>query len=435
MNAAHLSQGSWRAPFRKFTYLVPINFFSSPLLTFVTQSFLPSYMNRRTFLSTASAAVLAVNLPAASTSKRRVAVIGHTGRGNYGHGLDVVWQNIPGTEIVGVADADPQGLNKALSRLNIESEFSDYTEMLQYLRPEFVSVSPRHADQHRDMTLAAIRSGAKGIYVEKPFCRTPAEADQLIKACEESATKIAVAHRNRYHPVLPLIKRLVEDGEIGRLLEIRGHGLGDRRGGGEDLWVLGCHIFNLFHYFGGKPQSCSALILSNGIPATNNDVIKGAEGLGPLFGNEIHARWHLSNGLTASYTTFVNDGSEKTGYAAHLVGTKGTISMHIDRDPIAWLSPGNPFNPASKKENRIPITTAGIGKKELQTEVIGNVHNHVLAVSDLIEAVDNDRPPLCDAHQGAVTVEMICSVFESHRRDGMRVQFPLQNREHPLLDR
>ena len=36
----------------------------------------------------------------------RVGVIGHTGRGNYGHGLDVVRNSLPGCEIVAVADAD-----------------------------------------------------------------------------------------------------------------------------------------------------------------------------------------------------------------------------------------------------------------------------------------------------------------------------------------
>ena len=39
--------------------------------------------------------------------KYRVGVIGHTGRGNYGHGLDTVWGHLPGCELVAVADAIP----------------------------------------------------------------------------------------------------------------------------------------------------------------------------------------------------------------------------------------------------------------------------------------------------------------------------------------
>ena len=47
-------------------------------------------------------------------AKYRIAVIGHTGRGHYGHGLDRVWLELPQCEIAGVADADPQGLKAAL---------------------------------------------------------------------------------------------------------------------------------------------------------------------------------------------------------------------------------------------------------------------------------------------------------------------------------
>ena len=310
-------------------------------------------MKRRSFLAAASTACVASGLAAVPQQKRRAAVIGHTGRGDYGHGLDVVWQKIPDAEIVGVADADEKGLQQALGRLQINRGFRDYRTMLQELQPEFVSVAPRHPDQHLDMTLAAIEAGAKGIYVEKPFCRSPAEGDRLIRAADERGVKIAVAHRNRYHPVLPIIDKLMADGELGRLLEIRGHGLGDRRGGGEDLWVLGGHIFNLFQYFGGEPKLCSGLILQNGVPAIGTDVRDGAEGLGLLAGNEIHARWLLSSGIVASYTTLTDDGSNKNGYAAHLIGTKGTISIHIDRDPVAWLSPGSPFDPASRNRERI----------------------------------------------------------------------------------
>ncbi len=401
------------------------------LLTSAALSPIPSRMTRRTFLATASASLAAIPISAAAGRPRRIGVIGHTGRGNYGHGLDVVWQKTPGNKIVGVADADGSGLKKALGRLQIKAGFSDYRKMLREVRPEFVSVAPRHPDQHRDMVLAAIEAGAKGLYVEKPFCRTPAEADQLIAAADQADVKIAVAHRNRYHPVLPIIDGLIKAGKIGRLLEIRGHGLGDRRGGGEDLWVLGSHIFNLFHYFGGAPQSCSATILQNGRPATGRDVKPGNEGLGLLAGDEIHARWHLANGRVASYTTFTDDGSKKQGYATHLVGTAGTISIHIDRDPVAWFSPGNPFDPASRTAPRVPITSAGPGRRETDPALIANVHNHVLAVRDLVAAVDEKRAPLCDARQGAVTVEMICGAFESHRRNGARVPFPLAERGNP----
>lgn len=389
-------------------------------------------MNRRTFLLSASTALLSTQLPAIHHKSRRVAVIGHTGRGNYGHGLDTVWQQIPGTEIVGVADPDAEGLQKELARLKVTHGFNDYRKMLVETRPEFVSVCPRHADQHMQMTLAAIEAGVKGIYVEKPFCRTPAEADRLIAAAENQGAKIAVAHRNRYHPVLPVIDRLITDGEIGRILEIQGYGKGDRRGGPEDLWVLGSHVMSLFQYFGGNPQSCSATILLDGKLVTRNDVVEGAEGLGLMAGNEIHATYLLSNGLLATYKSFTNDGSKSTGYSLHLLGTQGTITIKIDGDPFAWLTPGNPANPKSRTHSRISISTAGLGRQEPHPGKIFNLHNHITAVLDLIDAVDKNRAPICDARHGALTVEMICAAFESHRQNGRRVRFPLENRGNPF---
>ena len=49
-----------------------------------------------------------------------VAVIGHTGRGDYGHGLDVVWRAFDNVQIVAVADADEKG--RAAAR-KMTSEF------------------------------------------------------------------------------------------------------------------------------------------------------------------------------------------------------------------------------------------------------------------------------------------------------------------------
>ena len=39
-------------------------------------------------------------------AKTKVAIIGHTGRGNYGHGLDAVWKQFDDIEIVAVADPE-----------------------------------------------------------------------------------------------------------------------------------------------------------------------------------------------------------------------------------------------------------------------------------------------------------------------------------------
>ncbi len=58
-------------------------------------------VTRRHFVAGAAAAaatgIAARPVRAAADAKYRAAVIGHSGRGNFGHGLDRVWLDVPGT--------------------------------------------------------------------------------------------------------------------------------------------------------------------------------------------------------------------------------------------------------------------------------------------------------------------------------------------------
>src|SRR5688500_6273960 len=91
--------------------------------------------------------------------KFRVAVIGHTGRGNYGHGIDTVWSEIPVCALVAVADADEKGRADAAKRLKAPQAFADYREMLDKVKPHIVGIGPRWLDQHRDIVVAAAERG------------------------------------------------------------------------------------------------------------------------------------------------------------------------------------------------------------------------------------------------------------------------------------
>lgn len=389
-------------------------------------------MDRRSFVSALATSGALLNIPIPNSKRWDVAVIGHTGRGDFGHGIDEIWKYLDNTQIVGVSDSNPKGLPKSLKRLGLPDSmgYTDYQKMLTELRPGIVAVCPRHVDQHKDMILSAINSGVRGIYVEKPFLRTPAECDEVLAASQKSQVKIAIAHRNRYHPTLPTIRRLINEGAVGQILEIRGRGKGDHRGGLEDLWVLGSHVLNLITYLSGPPISCSAQLLKSGRPVAEKDVLLGAEGLGLMAGNELHARFLFESGIIGYFDSIANDGTANKGFGLQILGSKGVIDLCCDKTPLAYYKEGNPFDTIVNSK-WVPISSAGISLPEPIENLHKKVYEHFLPAKDLVRAMEKDQPPVCDFREGALTVEMITAVMLSHVQQ-KEVTFPLDFRGAPL---
>ena len=388
-------------------------------------------MTRRHLLTTTLAASLPT-LARSAPTPYRVAIIGHTGRGNYGHGLDTMWQYLPQTQVVAIADADPKGLAAAQTKLKLDHAYADYTTMLNEVKPDLVAIGPRHIDQHLAMVLAATQAGARGIYMEKPFCRSPQEADEIIAACAKSNTKLALAHRNRYHPALQACEKLIADGTIGRLLEVRCRGKEDTRGGTLDLWVLGCHLFNLATVFMGAPKACTASLYQDGQPVTKAHVIDGSEGIGALAGNEVHARFEMENGLPLFFDSVQNAGTRDACFGLQLIGNEGIIDLRIDAEPLAHLRLGSPFNPRTNTQPWQPIHSDGLSEREPIPNLGKDISSHTTAGRDLIDAIEQNRPPLCDAEAARTTIEMICAILESHRHASHTISFPLKTRQNPL---
>jgi len=381
-------------------------------------------MQRRDFISL-SALALSAALLRAQTAERplTVGVIGHTGQGNYGHGQDAVWLKIPQTKIVAVADADPKGLAVAAQKLGGVKAFADYRAMLAEAKPDIVAICPRHIHEHRDMIVAAVEAGVKGIYIEKPFVRTLAEADEIVKLCADKGVRLAIAHRNRYHPVLATVKRLVDAGEIGELKEVRVRGKQDQRGGGLDLWVLGGHGFNLATLFTGPAISCEATILVESRPATKADIRPGDEGVGMIVGDEIHARYETKSGIPLYFDSKKGAGKPGGSFGARLIGTKGIISLQVDEEPLAILE---------RDGKKTPITSAGIGQPEPIQDIKLVNGGHHGAIRDLLAAIAEKREPLCGPEAGRETIELTMGVFASFAAGGKKVTLSLADRQHPL---
>lgn len=360
----------------------------------------------------------------------RVAVIGRTGKGGYGHSLDIVWKQIASAEIVAVADPDDKGLAAAVKRLGAKSGYADYRTMLEKEKPQIVSVADRFLDQHRDMVVACARAGAS-IFLEKPMARTLEEADEMIKTCEMHHVKLAIAHQTRYSPRLTRVRELIAAGTLGDILELRGRGKEDRRGGGEDLMVLGTHIFDLMRLLAGDARWAFARVLQSGKLVIKGQTRTGGEGMGAIAGDNIAAMYGFDRGVMGTFGTYVAkpELSDKR-FGLTIFGSRGVLTLNTGILPAVWFSEDPTWNPGKSKAKWQEVSSAGLGKPEPLKGPIPASGNAFI-VKDLIEAIEKDRQPLGNMYDGRAALEMIHAVYESHRKGGL-VELPMKNRQHPL---
>ncbi|MFO0968888.1 MAG: Gfo/Idh/MocA family oxidoreductase [Gemmataceae bacterium] len=365
----------------------------------------------------------------------RVAVIGRTGRGNYGHGLDVVWREFKNVQIVAVADESDAGRAAAQKRLGARNVYADFRDMLKKERPQIVSVADRHLDQHRDMVIACAEAGAS-VFLEKPMCRTLAEADEIIAACEKHHVKLAIAHQTRYSPRLARVKDMIAAGDLGDVLEMRGRGKEDSRVGGNDLMVLGTHIFDLMRFIGGDCRWCFAKVqqTEKGAvrPITKADVRDGGEGMGPVAGDHITALYGFDRGVMGHFASqrSTRRPGERDRFGLTIYGSRGIVQTTTGSLPATFFLSDPSWFPGRGPAKWQEITSAGIGKPETLKDG-GLAQGNVWIAQDLMEAIERDRQPKGSMYDARAALEMILAVYESQRTQ-RTVELPMKNRRQPL---
>jgi predicted dehydrogenase len=355
------------------------------------------------------------------------AIIGHTGRGDYGHGLDEIFQNRPDITLVAVADADAPGLARAVAKLKPARSYGDYREMLERERPRLVSVATRQADQHRDMMRAALAVGAH-VYCEKPFTATPAEADELLATAKERGLKIAVAHQMRVTPVLVRLKAAVAGGLIGELLEMRGYGKQDGRAGGEDMIVLGTHIFDLMRLFAGDPQACAARVLWRGREITVADARRVKDDVGWLAGDQVMAEFFFARGVSGRFTSREALRESVGAWGLELIGSKGTVRINAGIPPRVFVLDSSGWRGEGRTDQWRPYGLDADRPREASAEF---PTANARLVDNWLKAIAEGGEPAVSGRDAAWTVEMVMAVYRASL-SGRRVDFPLAQREHPL---
>ena len=162
----------------------------------------------------------------------------------------------------------------------------------------------------------------------------------MVAACEKHHVKCALAHQTRYSPRVKVLRELIREGKLGDIVELRGNGKEDPRGGGEDMMVLGTHIFDLMRHLVGDARWCFARINQNGKKALVSEAQQGKEPIGPILGDHITAQFGF-DGLTLG-TFFTHKAKVGAGkrYGMEIRGTKGIVQTGFVRSGSSTLTIG-----------------------------------------------------------------------------------------------
>jgi predicted dehydrogenase len=391
-------------------------------------------IKRREFLAGACAMALAGarsgSAVAADDPRLRAVIIGHTGRGGYGHGMNAVFAGREGIEVVAVADADEKGRAAAMRRCGAARGYADYRQMLEKERPALVCVGPRTTTERREMLLAAVGAGAH-VMCEKPFVQTPADGDEVLALAEQKGVRIAVAHQMRLAPGVVHLKKRIDDGLIGDLVEMRAWGKQDARAGGEDLLVLGVHLFDLMRMFaGGEPRWCTARVQQGGRDATIADARPATEEIGPVLGDEIEAQFAFDRGVFASFTSRAKLRDISGHWGLELVGSKGSARVLADIWPSVLVSsPAGKWSDTGRTDTWRALEDDPSAKATVAQRAGGPANARV--VDDWLAAIREKREPACSGRNAAKAVEMVMAVWRAGLSGG-RVALPLTERGHAL---
>jgi predicted dehydrogenase len=148
--------------------------------------------------------------------------------------------------------------------------FNSYEELLKSREIEAIVLATPHS-MHAGQIIAAAEA-RKHVFTEKPLGLDKESSERAAAACAEHGVTLAVGYNWRFQPALQEIRRMLEDGRLGKLLHIEGNFCGPSayRFGAEHwrhdraevpaggMTGRGVHVVDAMLYLAGKIDSVQA---------------------------------------------------------------------------------------------------------------------------------------------------------------------------------
>jgi predicted dehydrogenase len=185
--------------------------------------------------------------------------LGLAGVGYWGSKLARNVHEATGSRLAAICDPDTARLEATGERYLNARRFTDFDELLASDDIEGVVIATP-AFQHADHARAALDAG-KHVLVEKPLALTVADCDDLVERAEATQLTVMVGHTFVYSEPVRYLRRLIESGDLGRVLYAYAHrlNLGVIREDLNALWNFGPHDVSILLYLlDGLPQRVAA---------------------------------------------------------------------------------------------------------------------------------------------------------------------------------
>lgn len=129
---------------------------------------------------------------------------------------------------------------------------------------------------HKEIAVAAIRAG-KAVFCEKPIANSEEDAREMAELAREYGVTAQVGFNYRHTPALTYLKKLIDEGELGEMMQFRASYLQDGHyflddfgwrgakstGGSGAVGDIGSHVIDIAEYLNGDIVRVCAQMRSN----------------------------------------------------------------------------------------------------------------------------------------------------------------------------
>ncbi len=316
---------------------------------------------------------------------------------------------LPGAELVAVADSTPERAERLAAQYGIRA-YPDLGHMLEHEDLDVVNICTP-SGMHGEHACAVMRSG-RHVIVEKPMEITLQAIERMLRAQREAGVKMSVISQHRFDPATRRVHALIRDGTLGRLVlgnaQIpwwRSQGYYDSgawRGtreldGGGVLMNQSIHSIDLLQWLMGRAKSVFAYTdtLVHEMPTEDAAVAVLRFQSGAL--GTIAATTGAYPGVITRVEVF---------------GDAGSVVIENDRLALLRLQDEEAEAAAAGQtvaEEGQPADTAA------QNPAAVSGDSHTAQIADMVRAIGEDGTPAVDGEAGRRPVEIILAIYESAR--------------------